>query len=40
VLRADASVKSGTGQLMRSIALAQAWQDTGVFLRLELREEG
>lgn len=29
VLRADASAQMGTGHVMRSLALAQAWQDAG-----------
>ncbi|MGO9229798.1 MAG: UDP-2,4-diacetamido-2,4,6-trideoxy-beta-L-altropyranose hydrolase [Bryobacteraceae bacterium] len=29
VVRADASVRMGTGHLMRCLALAQAWQDAG-----------
>ena len=29
LVRADASVKTGTGHVMRCVALAQAWQDAG-----------
>ena len=29
LIRADAGEQMGTGHIMRTLALAQAWQDTG-----------